>query len=197
MAGRITADTKFRIVSMHTKGFKVKSIMETLHADGIAITRQYISRIIKRFKQKGSIADKENKGRITRLKLGHLDFIDNSYKANDELTANDLQKLLIDNFKINLSIPSIKRIRKKLGWKQTGPRYCQAIRPANCIKRLEFVKKLQAENDTFENVIFTDESSIIIDRHAGVCFRKVGEEANLKATVKHPVKVNIFHTVTH
>ena len=71
-----------------------------------------------------------------KFKIEHYDFIDKCYRDNDELTANDLQKMLQDTFDLNLSISSIKRVRKKLGWKQSGPRYCQAIRPANCIKRL-------------------------------------------------------------
>ena len=83
-----------------------------------------------------------------------MDFIDEEYRKNDELTANDLQRLLLKEFQIRMSISAVKRIRKRLGWIQTGPRYCQAIRANNCQKRLVFARECLEKGDTFDDVIY-------------------------------------------
>ena len=49
-----------------------------------------------------------------------------------------------------------------------------------------------ATGETFDDVIFTDESSIWLERHSNVCFRKKGMPAKHKATVKHPYKVHVW-----
>lgn len=47
-------------------------------------------------------------------------------------------------------------------------------------------------NDTFDDVIFSDESTIEIKRHARRCFRKKGELRKMKAVPKHPFKVHVW-----
>ena len=185
----IGSSIRFRIVLMKKQGFPKRIIKKRLAEEGVFISWQTINTIIKRFDRKGTIASQNKKGRPSNIKLHHMDFIDKAYEKNDELTSVDLQKMLSEELHINLSLSSIKRLRKKLGWIQTGPRYCQAIRPANCEKRLAFAKQCLKNKETFDDVIFTDESSIIIDRHARVCFRKEKYAPKLKAKIKHPVKV--------
>ena len=93
---------------------------------------------------------------------------------------------------MHLSRSTIKRIRFKLGWRKSGPRYCQIVREANRVKRLEFTTKCAEENEQFQNVVFTDESSIWLSRHSKLCFRKVGEPKKMKPTAKHPFKVHVW-----
>ena len=59
-----------------------------------------------------------------------------------------------------MSVATVGRIRKELGWTKTAPRYCQMIRDVNQLKRLEWCKERLAEKEQFETVIFTDESTI-------------------------------------
>ena len=93
---------------------------------------------------------------------------------------------------MQFSLRTIKRARYKMGWRKSGPRYCQIVREANRVKRLEFARKCAAENEKFENVVFTDESSIWLSRHSKLCFRKVGQPAKMKPTAKHPFKVHVW-----
>ena len=94
--------------------------------------------------------------------------------------------------KMKISLSVIKATRLKLGWVKTGPRYCQAVREANRVARLAFANKCITENETFSNVVFTDESSIWLERHGRICFRKKGMPAKLKPKVKHPYKVHVW-----
>ena len=128
-------------------------------------------------------------GRKRILTEEHLNFIDKSYEENDELTSVDLQKLILKNG-IEFSTAMIRIYRKKLGWTLSGPRNCQLIRVPNQIARYEFCQKLTEANDTLDDVIFTDESTIMLDKHGKICFRKKGRLGKLKP--KHPYKVHVW-----
>ena len=58
-------------------------------------------------------------------------------QADDETTAVQLSELLVKSG-IQISLATVKRCRATLGWTFHGTRYCQMIREANKLKRLEF-----------------------------------------------------------
>ena len=103
-----------------------------------------------------------------------------------------MQRLLLSQFNIKFGISTIKQARRKAGWVKTRPNYCQLVREKNRVDRLNFCLKVQETNDQFEDVVFTDESSVWMEQHGKLCFRKVGEPAKMKPTVKHPVKVHVW-----
>ena len=100
--------------------------------------------------------------------------------------------MLYDKFKLNFSIRTVKRARYNIGWRKPGPRYCQIVREANRVKQLEFAIKCLEENEKFENVVFTDESSIWLTRHSKLCFRKIDQPGKMKPTSNHPFKVHVW-----
>lgn len=93
---------------------------------------------------------------------------------------------------VHLSVATIKRTRKKLGWKQCGPKYCQVVRETNRVARLAFARECQETGETFDDVIFTDESTIWLEQHGKICFTKAGQPPKLKPKAKHPFKVHIW-----
>ena len=103
-----------------------------------------------------------------------------------------LQQQLWRDFGIRPSISIIKSARWKLGWRKTGPKYCQCVREPNRVARLAFAERCLEAEETFDDVVFTDKSSIWLERHNKVCFRKKGMPAKLKPTVKHPYKVHVW-----
>ena len=90
---------------------------------------------------------------------------------DDETTAIQLQKMLLDNG-FQLSLNTILRSRAKLGWTFRG---CQLIREAN--KRLEWAREyLQAsQEDGFQDVVWTDECSVQLETHRRHSYRRKGE----------------------
>ena len=52
-------------------------------------------------------------------------------------------------------------------------------------------EQLRTKED-FINVIFTDESSVQLEHHSRVCFRKRLQPRKLKQRAKHPVKIHIW-----
>lgn len=93
---------------------------------------------------------------------------------DDETTAYQLHKILKDQGFI-ISITTVLRCRDSLGWTFKGSAYCQLIRVVNKQKRLEWAKKyLNEAEDGFEDVIWSDESSIQLETHKRFCYRKRG-----------------------
>ena len=68
--------------------------------------------------------------------------------------------MLYSEMGVHLSVSTVKRTRKKRGWKRCGPKYCQMVRETNRIARLAFAGECLETGETFDDVIFTDESTI-------------------------------------
>ena len=54
------------------------------------------------------------------------------------------------------------------------------------------VQKKIAENEMLNDVIFTDESSVLLETHQKWCYRQTKEPRKLKPHPKHPVKVHVW-----
>ena len=102
-------------------------------------------------------------------------------QLDDETTAIQLQKLLVEKGH-PLSLRTILRSREKLGWTFRGSAYCQMIRDANKHKRLEWAQEHlnEARNNGFTDVLWTDESSIMLESHKRFYCRKRGAPARPK-----------------
>ena len=126
------------------------------------------------------------------LTLVVMDVIDAAYEDNDELTAPKLRKIVQQRTGMLFSESSLKVARRRLGWVATNAKYCQLIREANRVKRLDHCRQLLASEETFQDVIFTDETSVELDRHARITFRRKWEAPHLKGRPKHPLKVHVW-----
>ena len=82
--------------------------------------------------------------------------------ADDETTATQLQELLASHG-VYVSSSTILCSRKQLGWIYRGSAYCQLICETNKQKWLEFA--LANLHDSFNDVIFTDETTEQLESH--------------------------------
>ena len=87
-----------------------------------------------------------------------MQIVEAKMQADDETTAVQLQKLLVDKGH-PLSLKTILASRRQLGWTFRGSAYCQIIRTQNKQNRLEWATKhlIEAINSEFEDVLWTDE----------------------------------------
>lgn len=132
-------------------------------------------------------------GRPTKITRDVLRIVEAQMQADDETTAVQLQKLLVDNGH-PLSLKTILASREKLGWTFRGSAYCQLIRHQNKLKRLQWAKDHldEASNNRFNDVVWTDESSIMLESHRRFCCRKKGAAPKPKPRAKHPCKVHVW-----
>lgn len=77
-----------------------------------------------------------------------------------------------------------------LGWTRHGTAYCQLIRPANRVKRLEWARENLGE--IFENVIWSDETTVQMESHCRFHCYKKGCKPRYKPRPKHPTEVHVW-----
>lgn len=178
---------------MLKNSYTYKEIKERLKEEGIGTTIKSLYLLVTKFKNTNSVVDRLHLSRPKLLNREHYEFIDNALASNDELTSQHLRSLLVGEFpELRVSISTVKRARRELGWVVSSPKYCQLIRDVNKEKRLEWCKKMIKKKEKFDDVIFTDESSVMLETHRRRCYRKRGTQRKLKARPKHPVKVHIW-----
>ncbi len=105
---------------------------------------------------------------------------------------NSTLKSIVTECDMEVSLSAIKVARWKFAWKKTGPKYCQVIPEPKHTAPLAFSERCLEADETINDAIFTDESSIWIERHGRIFFRKEGMPATIKPKVKHPYKVHVW-----
>ena len=178
---------------MSGKNAMYTSIQKALGREGIITTRQTVRSTIDRWEKLGSVCDSVRSGRPKAMPDNHYRYIDELLSMNDELTASDLVEQLTLKFgEVRYSERTVAWARQDLGWTYSTARYCQAIREQNKVKRLAWCQERLEEGERFDNVIFTDESSIILEVHRRKSFRKKGQPRKLKYKHKHPLKIHVW-----
>ena len=160
-----------RIISIYIQSNTNKmptQIARIMQEEGTQTTYQAVQRTISRWKEMEGYKDRPKSGRPKTVPEEHYRAIDAEMAKNDELTASDLLQILQDRFgshAVKYSLRTIASARQDLWWTFTTARYCQAIREVNKFKRPEWCKERLREDETFEDVIITDESSIQLEFH--------------------------------
>lgn len=197
MGKQLPDHVRQRIINLKNENLGVTEIKKRLKSEGYNVGRSAIYRLFQKWAKHHSIANLPRKPKSPiNVTNSILDFIDTCMEKNDELTANKLGQLLLQQFNVSFSTSKIKRLRHGLGWYSTGTKYCQLVREVNRQKRLIFAKKVQEMEDDFGNVLWTDESCIQMDWNGKVSFHRWWEPAKLKGKPKHPFKLNVWGCIS-
>ena len=152
---------------------------------------RHLTAFLGRFRQTGVLSPAPKPSKTRKLDP-YCDFIDELYMNDDELSAKDVQKLLRDLHMVDVSISTIKRQRACLGWRFSKPSNAQMVRNVNQEKRLLSCQSLMEEGhvvDPFNNVIFTDETTVQLHQNWTISFCKIGEQhAAIQDTSQTPIK---------
>ena len=159
---------KQRIVDLYTKGLRAPSIQVKLAREGLTTTRQGIYKFLRKFEEAGTIARRPGSGRPSKVAGKIEQIIEAEMQKDDDTTVEQLQKLLQSQGH-TLSKMTILCCGQQLGWNTRGAAYCQMIRKANKAKRLNWAKENIDRN--FNNVIWTDKTSVQMERHRRFCCR--------------------------
>lgn len=165
---------KLRILTLHSAGNQAPTIHKLLRKEGVNVSRVSVWKFLRLYKRTGCVARREGSGRPTKITPEVMAVVEAQMNENDETTAYQLHRILNEKG-IDISIWTILRCRKNLGWTFRGSAYCQLIRIENKQKRLEWARMyLDEAEDGFDNVIWSDESSIQLESHKRYCCRKKG-----------------------
>ncbi|KAI4815057.1 hypothetical protein KUCAC02_005223, partial [Chaenocephalus aceratus] len=92
--------------------------------------------------------------------------IENATKADDELTAHGVKRKIQADFGVSLGLSSIRKARRKLGWKYGRTRFTPMIRDHNKEARLRQALQWIESGESWHDVLFTDESTVALEHFA-------------------------------
>jgi len=125
-------EARTRIIALHSKGFSVLEIRKRLQEENFSISRQSIHNLLTKFWDHQTIADLPRRRRQRKITTEMRSLIKDQLSRNDEITSRGLKSLLSAQWPdLEVSIPTIKRVRKEMGWVCTRPHYCQLLRPVS------------------------------------------------------------------
>jgi len=151
-----------RIQALTECGLQPLTIFKQLQFEGLQVSYPSVVRIVSKVKLTRSIKNSARSGRPRKLNEAGKSFIEVQMRTNDETTSRQIQKRLAKRG-IMVHSSTVRRYRKEQSWTLLNTRYCQMIRKANKAKRLEFAQRVINTGDTFDNVVFSDESSISLE----------------------------------
>ena len=130
--GRMSIYTRLRVILMWKRGLKLKEIQGRLQEEEIRVSTVSLCHLIKKYRNTQTVLDQ-------KLKEEHHRFIDEAMTENPELTGTQLADALRACFpNLNVSISTVKRTRRELGWISKKARYCALISEADRAKRVEW-----------------------------------------------------------
>ena len=151
---------KQRILCLRSQGLKAPTIAKILREDErLQCTRIGVAMFLQRFEATGTLSRHPGSGRPSKITAEIKRIVENQVQLDDETSAVQLHHLLND-CGYSVSLRTILRCRTSLGWTFRGSAYCQLIREPNKEKRLMWATNHIQE--TFDDVIFTDESTVQI-----------------------------------
>ena len=126
---KLSNETRQRVVTLYSKGHSVIEIRRRLNEENITISRQALHKLIRSYRMGTLSQVRPRQGKITEeMKT----VIEETLRNNDEVTSTGLKSLLVARWpELQVSIATIKRVRRKMGWVCTRPHYCQLLRPVS------------------------------------------------------------------
>ena len=154
--------SKLRILSLHWRGYKVSTIVDHLVLEvGIRASMQGVRQFLKRYGNHGTITRKPGSGLPGKL-------------APSAKMMTRLLHSCISTYGLYVSLTTILRNRHQLGWVYRGSAYCQLIRQANKQKQLDWAHSYL--HDSFDDVIWSNETTVQLESHRRFSYRKEGEK---------------------
>ncbi|XP_075449260.1 uncharacterized protein LOC142490728 [Ascaphus truei] len=185
---KISKDLSMRMKEMYTSGQRIADIQRWLTASGLVVPSSTVC-----YHAQGKNRDRKKAPRVTNAETTLL--VDRISEENDERSALRVKNTLQENHNLTVSESSIKKMRRRIGWKYGRVRAYPMIRDANKIKRVLQAQAWIDSGETFQDCIFTDESTVSLERFARFAFHKKGR-ITLKPRPKHPVKLHVWGAIS-
>ena len=192
----IPNETRLKIVSLWLdQHLTLKQIETRLQDDNISVHRSTISRVITKYSETGYVQNRSKSGRKSKYPNVVKATIDRLMKEDQELTSPLIRKKLLEETGLDLPLSTIRTLRREIGWVQCPTDFRPMVRLPNQEKRLTFCRQLLITKEEFNDVVFTDETSIQIERNATMSFKKIShnEENNMTLEIPPPVGVRPKH----
>ena len=132
------------------------------------------------YKATHTVNRRSGSGRPNKITAEIRKLVNQQMIKDDETTAYQFHQLLLRNQHYIL-FSTILQCRTELGWIFQDSAYCQIIQGVNKEKRLKWDHKyLVKANSGFDNVVWTDKSSVQLETHRRHSYRKLGDATKCK-----------------
>ena len=141
--GHLTIHERLRVITLFSCGHSVSSIRKRLAEENVSISLKSLYNLLKKYREKDTIVDLPHQRRRRIITDEMRAFIELEMANNDKLTSRRMKTLLCKKWPdLHVSISTIKRTRKDMGWVCTKPHYCQLIRNVSlfCCNQFEIVE---------------------------------------------------------
>lgn len=126
---RLDLQMRRRIILLNLYSYSVSAIKKRLEEESICVSIQAMYDLLRKYSRFKTYLDLPRRKMERKITPEMLIEMDTELHHNDELTARQLQGILKGKHPtVNVSLPTIKRARKLMGWVCTRPHYCQLIR---------------------------------------------------------------------
>ena len=184
----VTLSTRKRIACLHKEVFYPVQILKALRSENLQGSLVSVTRIINKIQKTGSTENCPRSGRPTKLSAYAKALNKKQMRTKDEATSIQIQKQLAKRA-IVVNSSTVQRSRAKQGKTLQRTHYCQLIRVANKVKRLEYA-------DKFHNVVFSDECSVSLEQYRRTYYRKVDEPLKRTSKPKHPLRLHVWAEIS-
>ena len=161
---RLSISTRHLNIEYSKKGLSAVHIHRVLHrTHNVATTSQSIFKCVKRYSSTCVLAPatrRDNNIFPTKLTDFHRRCIGMWLRHNSELTSQIIVDKLFRVFDIRVTTSYMSKVRKALGWCTRTLQYWQLISHKNKLCRVQWSLDALRSKETFDNVIFTDETSV-------------------------------------
>ena len=186
-----------RLRALMSEDSTVKHAMTELGKEGIRPCRQTVWRFWVRYRRNKTTKPLPRNGRPTKLTESVLELIEQKMQSDDETTVKELALLIRSEFGYWISLRTVLKGTKLLGWTSRGAAYCQLIRQQNKEKRLRWAR--ENLHDDFADVVWSDETTVQLETHRRFCCRKKGKDQKprYKPCPKHPIKLHVWAGISY
>lgn len=134
---RLSIEARHRVASLYSCGYSVSDISQRLEQERVEVSKQALYRLVKKFRLKGTVKDLPRRKKSRILTQEMIQYIEEELQRNDELTSTTIKELLLRKWPdVNVSISTVKRTRREMGWVCTRPHYCQLLREVSVLLNL-------------------------------------------------------------
>ncbi|KAI4803798.1 hypothetical protein KUCAC02_025446 [Chaenocephalus aceratus] len=159
---RINRERSQQVPVMRANGKSTREIQELFASFGIEVSQ---STLQNHFQEKPPIRSGPRK-----LQHNIVTAIENATKADDELTAHGGKWKIQADFGVSLGLSSIRKARRKLGWKYGRTHFTPMIRDHNKEAKTRQALQWIESGETWHDVLFTDESTVALEHFARIYF---------------------------
>ena len=126
---RLDIATRRRVVVLKQSGYSIAEIKQRLSEENISISLQSLFSLVKKYNETGKLIDMPRRARPRKLTTEMMAMLNQLLSENDELTSRRIRLSLLEKWpSLQVSLPTIKRVRREIGWVCTRPHYCQLLR---------------------------------------------------------------------